>query len=136
MASVRHSVPGSARKPLPGSRAVGAADPGERMEVTVVVHPKSRDEAEKQARTLIEARALGSISPEEERRARNNFHLVHDANPDDLDKVEQFARQHRLTVVEKSAARRSVVLSGTVKDFSEAFGVDLERYEYDGGTYR
>jgi kumamolisin len=136
MASVRHSVPGSARKPLPGARAIGAADPGERMEVTVLVHPKARDKVAKEAAAMIERRSEGRLSPEEERRARNNFHLLHDADPDDLDKVEQFARQYHLTAVERNPARRSVVLSGTVKDFGDAFGVDLQRYEYPGGTYR
>jgi kumamolisin len=136
MASVRHSVPGSARKPLPGARALGAADPGERLEVTVFVRPKAKQKMAAEAAAMIERRAEGRLSPDEERRARNNFHLLHDADPDDFDQVENFARQHRLRVVEKSAPRRSIVLSGTVKDFSEAFGVDLERYEYPGGTYR
>ena len=136
MAAVRHSVPGSARKPLEGSRAVGAADPGERMEVTVLVHPNSKDEVKKQIKDTIERRAQGRMSPEEERRARTGFLALHDAAPEDFDEVEKFASQHRLSVVERSAARRTMVLSGTVKDFSEAFGVDLHRYEYPGGTYR
>ena len=136
MAAVRHSVPGSARKPLPGSRAAGAADPGERMEVTILVHSKSKDEVRNQAKVMIERRARGRMSPEEERRARNNFHALHDADTADFDQVEQFAHSHRLTVVERNVARRTMVLSGTVKDFSEAFAINLERYEYAGGTYR
>ncbi len=136
MAALRHSVPGSVRKPMVGARSVGAADPRERMEVTVVVRPKAKEGVRQQVQAMIERRAQGRLSPEEERRARNNFRALHDADPDDLDRVEQFARQHGLSVVEKSAARRAVVMSGTVKDFSEAFGVNLERYEYEGGTYR
>ncbi|MGO9060600.1 MAG: protease pro-enzyme activation domain-containing protein [Candidatus Binataceae bacterium] len=136
MAAIKHTVAGSARRPLAGASARGAADSGERMEVTVLVHPKSKDELKTQVNAMIERRLKGRISPEEERRAHNNFRAVHDADPADLDKVEQFARKHGLTAVEKSAARRAVVLSGTVKDFNEAFGVDLEKYEYPGGTYR
>ncbi len=136
MAAIKHTVAGSSRRPLAGASATGAADPGERMEVTVMVRPKSKDDFKTQAQAMIERRLKGRLSPEEERRAHNNFHAVHDADPADLDQVEQFARQHGLAVVEKNAARRAVVLSGTVKDFNEAFGVDLEKYEYPGGTYR
>ena len=33
-------------------------------------------------------------------------------------------------------ARRTVVLSGTVAQFNAAFGVDLQRFEHPGGSYR
>ena len=29
-----------------------------------------------------------------------------------------------------------MVLAGTVEQFNRAFGVDLERFEHDGGSYR
>ena len=48
MAAIKHTVAGSARRPLAGASARGAADPGERMEVTVLVHPKSKDELKTQ----------------------------------------------------------------------------------------
>jgi kumamolisin len=58
------------------------------------------------------------------------------ADEKDLAAVETFARQHGLQVVEKCASRRIVILSGTVEDFSKAFGVTLEHYEHPDGTYR
>jgi kumamolisin len=64
------------------------------------------------------------------------FERTHGAEPADLDKVETFAKAHRLAVVERDAARRSVVLSGSVADLSAAFGVTLLSYEHPGGTYR
>ncbi|HYB69762.1 MAG TPA: S53 family peptidase, partial [Candidatus Bathyarchaeia archaeon] len=67
---------------------------------------------------------------------REQFEKAHGASPADLKKVAQFAKQHGLAVVEESAARRSVVLSGTARTFSAAFGVRLARYEHPGGTYR
>jgi kumamolisin len=39
-------------------------------------------------------------------------------------------------VVESSTAKRSVVLSGTVDELSDAFGVELRVYEHPDGTYR
>ena len=41
-----------------------------------------------------------------------------------------------MVVVESSAARRSVFLSGTAANFAKAFGSTIEQYEHDGGTYR
>jgi kumamolisin len=136
MESLRHIIAGSARRPMAGSRARGPADPDERLEVSVLLRPPSREQVRKRAEAMIDRRMRGRLSPEEERREHNNFRAVHDADPADLDRVEQFARQNGLSVVERSAARRTVVLSGVVKDFDKAFGVDLEKYEYPDGTYR
>ena len=51
--------------------------------------------------------------------------------------VEQFARDHGLTVAESSPERRTVRLSGTVAEVSEAFGVELHRYDHPvHGSFR
>jgi kumamolisin len=50
--------------------------------------------------------------------------------------VKGFAQQHGLSVVQAHAARRTVVLAGTVAQFNQAFSIELQRYEYPGGTYR
>ncbi len=54
----------------------------------------------------------------------------------DIAKVEAFARQQGLVVVETITARRSVFLSGTAANFAKAFGTTIEQYEHDGGNYR
>jgi len=45
------------------------------------------------------------------------------------------ADQSTLNAKISRSTRRTVVLAGTVA-FNRAFGVDLERFEYDGGSYR
>ena len=131
MSSVQHSVPGSERAPLPGARAMGAADPNERIEVTVVLRRASdadgtATEQVKSARSLQERKYL----------TREQHEAAQGADPEDVAKVEAFAQEHGLDVVEASRARRSVVLSGTVGALSTAFGVTLIKYEHPGGTYR
>lgn len=54
------------------------------------------------------------------------------ADPDHLSEVERFARKQGLDVVEISAAKRCVVLRGTVGAFEAAFRVVM--YEYSGPT--
>ncbi|HEV2690399.1 MAG TPA: S53 family peptidase, partial [Bryobacteraceae bacterium] len=50
--------------------------------------------------------------------------------------MEEFAHEHGLAVAEIDLARRVVVLAGTVAKFSNAFDVELLRYQHSGGEYR
>ena len=47
-----------------------------------------------------------------------------------------FAKEYNLTVESSSADRRTVQLSGSVEQMNKAFGVQLNTYEYPGGTFR
>jgi kumamolisin len=64
------------------------------------------------------------------------FAATYGADPADLEKVEEFAHEYDLDVVEASVAQRRVVLSGTAAALSNAFGVYLARYEHPSGSYR
>jgi kumamolisin len=59
----------------------------------------------------------------------DEFAAQYGASPDDIAKITAFARAHSLTIVETHAARRTVVVSGTVAQMSNAFAVELNRYE-------
>jgi kumamolisin len=134
MASPKNPVPGSERTPLPGSRSVGPADPDERLEVTVRVRSRSGKQLQNLADQMSKAGPGSAGGPQP--LTREQFDAAHAAAPADMDKVEAFAKERGLVVVEKSAGRRSIVLSGTVAGFSAAFGTRLENYEHPGGTYR
>jgi kumamolisin len=43
---------GSERKPLPGARSIGKADPGERLEVTLVLRPRQYDALQERVRKI------------------------------------------------------------------------------------
>src|SRR5262245_58567851 len=104
----RIPIPGSERTPLPGARAVGTPDPNERIEVTVVVRRRPS------SRGLASVKDIGSRMPRERQYlSRGEFEAAHGASQDDLEKLEQFAHEHDLSVVEVSPVRRRVVLSGT-----------------------
>jgi kumamolisin len=68
--------------------------------------------------------------------SRKEFEQRHGADPKSIALVESFARAHKLLVKEKSAARRTVILSGPVAAMNQAFGVELKDYEHPSGTYR
>ena len=119
---------GSERQPIPGAKSVGKSDPTERLEVTVLVRRSAADDLQNKVKELVRG-GRAHISREE-------FARRHGAAAADLAAVKKFADKHGLAVVQQDAPRRSVVLSGSVAQFNQAFGVDLEQFEYEGGSYR
>lgn len=126
----KHPLIGSERQPLPGARSVGAADPTERLEVTVLVRRRGGATLQTRVSRLAAGEKLdGHLR-------REDFAQQFGADPGDLAAIKRFASGHGLAVVQEDGARRTMVLSGTVAQFNQAFGVRLERFEHDGGTYR
>jgi kumamolisin len=123
-----NSLKGSERQPIPGAKSVGRSDPTERLEVTVLVRRQAADDLENRVKQL----AQGGRSHV----SRQKFAKQYGASAGDLAAVKRFAKKHGLAVVQEDAVRRSVVLSGSVSQFNAAFGVDLQRFVYDGGSYR
>jgi kumamolisin len=121
---------GSERQPLAGAKPVGKADPTERLEVSLLLR-RSNAEALKERMKKVASRAGagGHLS-------RAEFDRQFGAAAADLAAVKKFAGEHGLSVVQEHAGRRTVVLSGTVLQFNAAFGVDLQRFEHPGGSYR
>jgi kumamolisin len=125
----RVALPGSEHEPLAAARRVGRVPADERVDVTVLLRPRSDRSPS--------AEPLGAQLPgERQYLTRKELADARGADPADIAQVEEFARAHDLDVVGSSAARRSVVVSGTVAALSKAFGTKLARYEAPGGTYR
>ncbi|MDE2299517.1 MAG: S8/S53 family peptidase, partial [Burkholderiales bacterium] len=127
----RHIIPGSERAAIPGAKSVAGAAPDERFEVTVRLRSMLPTRGS-------DAGATHDDAPPAQRQyqSREQYAARHGADPQDLAKIAAFAAAHQLVVVESNAARRSVVLSGTAATLGAAFGVTLQQFEHDGGTYR
>jgi kumamolisin len=102
--------------------------PDQRFEITLVLR---RRDADGFGEHLAQVRA-GSVDALE----RDEFAKRYGASEDDINVVEAFARQHGLAVVESTAARRSVMLSGLASQFEQALGVALFHFDHDSGTFR
>jgi kumamolisin len=120
---------GSDRQPMPGARAVGKANPNDRLEVTLVL--RRRDP--KGFAAAVAAAAAGDKS---KRVTREDFATHFGADPADVAAVRTFAAKSKLTVVREAPERRIVVLSGTVAQLEAAFGVQLQTFEHGRGKYR
>jgi kumamolisin len=121
-------IPGSEKKPLHKARMLAPARPDERFEVTVQVRPKK----ELPSLDELTQRSVTKQPP----MTHAEYEAAYGADPADIARVEQFAKDNGLTVVANHPDRRSVMLSGTVAQFNKAFGVELRLYEHPHGTYR
>jgi kumamolisin len=126
----RHPLDGSERHPVAGARSVGDADPSERLEVSIMLRHNNANHFNERGRQM------GTRDPSRKHLARDEFARQFGARREDIESVRKFAAAHGLAVVQEHAGRATVVLSGTVRQFNEAFDVRLQRYEHDGGSYR
>lgn len=132
MAQSRTTVDGSDRSPVPNAEMIGPPHPEERLEVTIRVRSRAQTQLAQHLQSLTSAQ-----TPSAPAMSREEFAARFGADPTDIRRVAEFARQAGLTVVDASEARRSVVLSGTVAQFAAAFDVQLNLYAHpDGGSFR
>ena len=68
--------------------------------------------------------------------SREDYAKTHGAAPADAEKIGQFAREYGLTVVSTDLSRRTVMLSGTVRNLQKAFNVQLKDYSHPNGNFR
>ncbi|BAN24982.1 S53 family peptidase [Caballeronia insecticola] len=127
----KQPVSGSDKIHPEGTTCIGACDPGEQIEVVVMLRRK--DEAGfKQMMAKIDAGNAPAQSV-----SREEFDQRFGASDADVQKVEAFAKQYGLTVVRANAEMRSVVLKGSIEAFQKAFDVKLERFQHHNiGEYR
>jgi kumamolisin len=131
MAKNRIPVAGSERASLPGAREIGPAALDERIEVSLLLRPR------KSLKPLESSKSLKAAQPKARQYlSRAEFAKEYGANPKDVQKVEAFAHDHNLTVMQVSLPRRTVVLAGTLAQLCEAFSVTVTAYEHEGRAFR
>ena len=121
---------GSERAPLAGARELRPADPNEQIDVTL----RMRSRAGKGP--IVDPAVFSRPIGKRPILSRRDFEQRHGADPGGIEKVVAFANEYGLNVKGKSAARRTVILSGTVAAMNRAFGVELKEYQHPSGRYR
>ena len=114
---------GSIPPPQVDASPAGAIDPSSDVEVTVYLRPRS-DRA-----NMARPGAHSFLTREELAATRG-------ADPDDLSRLENFARSHALSVIEVDPAGRRLRLWGSAGAMESAFGVEFQRYEHAAGHFR
>jgi kumamolisin len=120
----------SERSPATGASRIGPANPTEHLTVSIRVRRRT------DAAPLDLNKFAAAPRGQREHMTREEYAAKHGAAQADFDQIAAFAQSHGLTVVESSAPRRTIVLSGTVAQMNQAFGVELNRYQTATETYR
>jgi kumamolisin len=115
--------------PMEGAKEVGPANPKEQVDVTIRLRSRA-------SKPIVDPETFTKPIADRKILSRIEFEQRHGADPEGIARIEAFAKEYNLTVKEKSAARRSVILSGTVAAMNKAFGVELKEYLHPGGRYR
>jgi kumamolisin len=113
-----HAIPNTHRKIALGAREIGPVPRDERVEVSVYV------------------RRNPSVTSLSSAKLSTEIEEAFGASPQDIARIEKFAKTSRLDVIGSSPVRRSVFLAGTARDMASAFGTTLRYYEYPYGNYR
>lgn len=107
-----------------GQRATGVPDPSARIEATILVRRRPQS-----------GRLHAILSGEAPPLSRAEAGATLGADQADLQLVTSFAESHGLTVLDASAVKRAVHISGTVAQMEAAFGTTLQSCEVGNRAY-
>jgi len=124
MADARIPLEASRIRIAPEERAAGLPDPSARMEATILVRRPAQT-----------ARLAAILRGEAPALSRQEAAETLGADPADMERVGSFAESQSLTIVEASAAKRTLRVSGTVAQMEAAFGITLHCCEAGGRSY-
>jgi kumamolisin len=116
---------GSHRQPLKGASRVADAPADEEVLLTLVLRRRTGAELPSDAASTT-SRAQG----------RERLAQAAGADPQDVERVEQFVRDSGMDVVSSDGAARSIVVRGSVEQANSLFDVSLGQYEAEGLSYR
>jgi len=128
--STRYPLAGSERAVMPGAKEIGPANPNEQVDVTIRLISRAGK------KPVVDPNTFTKPIKERKLLSRSEYEQRHGADSTSIAKVEAFAKEYGLAVKEESAARRTVVLSGSVTAVSKAFGVELKEYQSAEGRHR
>lgn len=126
MSDQRVELPGSSPGNGPQPRWSSAADPNQKVGVTITLR-RQRSSA---AADLEEQLLSGHFQAPPREQAERELA----ANPGDLAAVRSFVEQQGLTVTDENAAARTLKAQGTAQQMAEAFSVQLGWFDDTAGN--
>ena len=128
------AIPGSYRHAVPGAKLLKKSDPGARIKVSIY----ARQNPTEPGKSPAPLEELNKQLPAERHYLKGEeFDSTFGANPADLEKIAAWAEASKLKVLDSSVPKRRVLVEGTIRDISKAFGVQLNEYDHpDEGRFR
>jgi kumamolisin len=128
------AIPGSNRAAVPQAKLLKKSDSGTRIKVSVYArqkpaapgtNPSQLDEMYKK------------LPGERHYLSDDEFNSTFGADPADLETIAAWAQARKLKVLDRSVPKRRVLIEGTIRDVSKAFGIELNEYRHpQGGHFR
>lgn len=117
------ALKGSERALLTEARAIGATDPHQLIEISMILRHRQ---------PLTTPRLSGKFM------SHSEFAEQCGADPKHIDMIREFAEENKLQVLERGdeVLRRTVTLAGTASKMEKAFGIELIDYDHPDGNYR
>lgn len=127
-------INGSNRFEISDAKLIGQSDPAQMVKVSIYARRNPNPSAE----VVSKIEKLSTELPGKRTYLSDDeFNNVYGADPGDLNKIESWAKQNNLSVLEKDVSQKRVTVEGTIKDISAAFDINLNEYELPGsGQYR
>jgi kumamolisin len=124
---------GSHRDPLKGAAIVKAADPSEK--ITISIHLRRGKQFD--AKTFPNIKHWAQHSPLKQK-ALSHEELAGQvsASPEDIKQVTDFLKGNGLTIIESDPIKRSIRAEGTTAQIEHAFSIKINYYKAGSQTYR
>jgi kumamolisin len=123
------AVPGSDRIELEGATLMGSVPDDEVMSASIAV--RQRPDGARRRDEL-----SGRVAPGQPGLSDEEYARIYGSDGADIQAVTDFALRSGFRVDRASAPRRTVRITGTARQFQDVFGTTLQRYQYEGQTFR
>src|SRR5271155_875044 len=121
------AIPGSNRLAVPEAKLLKKSDP--KLQIKVSIYARQNPTAPGKSRTPLDALS-NSLPRDRKYLSDEEFNSTFGADPADLAKIAAWARSSKLKVLDSSVPMRRVLVQGSIRDISKAFGVELNDYEH------
>jgi kumamolisin len=128
------ALPGSTRFAVPQAIRIKKSDP--KLQIKVSVYARPNPAAPGKSRSPLDR--LNNVLPRDRKYfGDEEFNSTFGSAPGDLAKIAAWARTSKLKVLDSSVPMRRVLVQGSIRDISKAFGVELNDYQHPQmGSFR
>jgi kumamolisin len=121
------AIPGSNRIAVPQAKLVKKSDP--KLQIKVSIYARQNPAAPGKNKSSLDALST-SLPRDRQYLSDEEFNSSFGADPADLAKIAAWARTSKLKVLDSSVPMRRVLVQGSIRDISKAFGVELNDYQH------
>jgi kumamolisin len=121
------AIPGSNRLAVPQAKLIKRSDP--KLQIKVSIYARQNPVAPGESPASLDALS-NSLPRDRKYLSDDDFNFTFGADPTELAKIAAWARASKLKVLDINVSTRRVLVQGSIRDISQAFGVELNDYQH------